>query len=823
MTGRVNIGGVDIDVRADGSLLVADFRRMEDQANRFADRAAGNVKKLKTDGFDPLGRAVGDVRVQLIALASIGALAGLTAQAVKAADAFSGMRSRLSLVVGEGESLLQVEEKLAQLALKNRADLNATVSLYTRLRTSRKDLDDATTTQILDAWSKTLVISGANATEAASATLQFAQAMGSGKLQGAELTAVLENNSRASSLIAEKMGVSIGALKKLGEEGKLTTEVLVDIFANAGALDAEFAKISLTVGAAGTNFETAFTRVVGLLDQSTGASKMLAGWIDTMAQSLIAFGVSLSGPIAEAEAALKNLATAQNAVVADTESLATLHDKLAEAIKTQGTAAQDAARLEIDAVNQRIKANKELIGVYRAQATAKLAQAEGELQAKKRTNGGGLYDGGDPSSLDYLLLDVPLNEKRDTLFSTFGYPAQQIGKQGEIDKRFGNRDARLAAATAQINRDIDANRPLSAGQQALAKFNGEIADVQARLATAKLELKALNEAVAAGSAYTAPGTKPAPKTGGGGVTEKAKELAGYLSDIERLEKSIADIREASDAGAVGGSRAVVAALLEYYGAAQDVYDVLERIQKLNADGILTDADATVARDLILAEDFKNNTPELDMGDDLGPNGETGYDEDPIASKSDDPTRWDGFRESVRQAVSYGLQEGILTGDWGDSFRDILANATSDAFSRAVDTLTDLLFELLSGVDWGSLIGGGSGGGVGDFFSSIFGAKTAKAGGGMVRAGQPLMVGELGPEPFIPSVDGFIMPNRVGATLQGGGNGRASITVGGAQVVINGNLDGVTMGQLENTLNNFAKTLPAAIDARVINRGIKGAY
>lgn len=823
--GRTNIGGVEIDVRADGTLLIADLKRAEAQAIAFANRASGAAKKVKSDGFDPLGRAVGDVRTQMLQLASIGALAGLTSQAIKAADAFTGMRSRLSLVVSEGENLLQVEESLAQLALKNRADLGATVSLYSRLRTARKDLDDATTTQILDAWSKTLVISGANATEAASATLQFAQAMGSGRLQGAELTAVLENNSRASRLIAEGMGVSIGALKKLGEQGDLTTDKLIEIFTNAGALDAEFGKMAMTVGQAGTNFETAFTRLVGLLDQSTGITRTLAGWIDSLANSMIDLAVSFGGPIAEADALIKKTGEAQNQIIDDGETLKQLYIDLAGAIAMGGEEAGDAARLEIDAISQRIRANQELIGVYSSLAEAKMIAAEAELATRKGDPTRELYSDrnfGLPG-LDDRLLNVPLNDKGETIAKTFGLPAQTRGRDGEVNQRFGTRDQRVDAAIEQIRKTDPAK--LSDAQRALLEYYRQTQELEAKAKTTRLEFEALSKAIVEGAKYVPASAKQdgAPKAvAGGDEKEKADKLRKYTTAIEDFNAAIATAAGAK-ADDADKSRAATQALLDYYAVTQDIEDTLMRIQALTAAGLLSPDDAEIVADLARLNEFQNTDFGLET-DDASTSLAPTYDPTLPEGDKDQRDYFEGYAENIRNATSYALSQAMLTGDWGKHFGDVLEGAANDAFSRAVDKLTDALFDALAQIDWGEIFGGGEGG-VGGLLNSVFAAfGGARAGGGDMRGGTAYRVGELGPEMFVPATDGYMIPNKVGSVVGSpGAGGGASVSVGGTSIVINGNADSVTVRDLENVLEHHRRTLPDLIDQRVYNRMMKGAF
>ena len=889
--GRTNIGGVEIDIRADGTLLIADLQRAEAQALAFANRASDGAKRASKDGFDVMGRAVGDVRTQMLALASVGALAGLTTQAIKAADAFTGMRSRLSLVVSESENLLEVEDRLAQVALANRADLGATVSLYARLRTARKDLSDATTTSILDAWSKTLVISGANATEAASATLQFAQAMGSGRLQGAELTAVLENNSRASLLIANSLGVPIGALKDLGAQGDLTTDVLIEIFSNAGALDAEFAKMSLTVGQAGTNLGTAFTRVIGLLDQATGVTSTLAGWIDSLATALLDVATAFGGPVAEAQSAFEKAKTAQNDIITLTSELEGAYANLEVAIRAGGDASISAARADVGALQSRIAASRELLNVERARLSLKLQEARDQLQRDTLPG----------NEIDDLLEKVPIMTgdavprvqlARDGLYRG---PTRNLDGsmnpdyEAALNEKYGTREQRLAGAYRTLDNQssaptrfqrelntyrgrraesertvllleqsqVELNAAISGGTKvdedaiASAALKKKIDDIAASKSTDAEKSKAAaaalrdyavavedtNEVLKQAKGLQDAGLLNAgdaaklkkditPKAPGADDDNKKKKpdvLPTYTTDIEDFNAAITTAARAN-ASNEQKSRAAVKALLDYYNVTLDIEDAFMRIQALTDAGLLLPADRDMIVKLVQETDFQNTDFGLEV-DDASTSLPPSF--DPDAPKEKQETDYfEGFEERVKDATAYALGQAVLTGDWGKHFGDVLEGAANDAFSRSVDKLTDVLFDALASIDWGEIFGGGGGsGGIGDFLNSLFsGFGGSKAGGGDLQAGKAYRVGELGPEMFVPSTDGYMIPSGFGA-VRGSpdGGGVSSVAVAGSTVVINGNADSVTVSQLEDVLAKHRRMLPEIIDARVINRRMKGAY
>ena len=57
--------------------------------------------------------------------------------------------------------------------------------------------------------------------------LQLSQAMGSGALQGDELRSIMERLPAVGQAVAKVMGVTVGEVKQLGADGKITTDILI--------------------------------------------------------------------------------------------------------------------------------------------------------------------------------------------------------------------------------------------------------------------------------------------------------------------------------------------------------------------------------------------------------------------------------------------------------------------------------------------------------------------------------------------------------------------------------------------------------------------
>lgn len=103
-------------------------------------------------------------------------------------------------------------------------------------------------------------------------------------------------------------------------------------------------------------------------------------------------------------------------------------------------------------------------------------------------------------------------------------------------------------------------------------------------------------------------------------------------------------------------------------------------------------------------------------------------------------------DTATSAISSDF-EGLVTGT--QSWNDALVNMES----ALVNAITQLLVigPLMAGLK-GLLPGGGG------FLAGFQGAFSARADGGPVTAGQPYMVGERGPEVFVPATSGTVQAN-----------------------------------------------------------------
>nr|DAX93100.1 MAG TPA: Tail tape measure [Caudoviricetes sp.] len=185
-------------------------------------------------------------------LGKLGAVAGIAgglsfAGLAKASDENSLRNSRLKMVTNDVGGLKQKTFAASQ---QSGADYGQQLDSIAKLKMLTKGLfNDAEAVKFTSTLDKAFKVSGTSAGEASAAMYQLNQAMTSGKLQGDEFRSVMENAPILAQKIAESMGVSMAQLKKLGSEGKITSDVIKKaVLGSADDIEAKYNKMPLTFG-----------------------------------------------------------------------------------------------------------------------------------------------------------------------------------------------------------------------------------------------------------------------------------------------------------------------------------------------------------------------------------------------------------------------------------------------------------------------------------------------------------------------------------------------------------------------------------------------
>ncbi len=266
---------VIIDLSLDIKGLVAEMK--------VAQQAVQRSNKNMSKQFDETTRSIKRTASAVTTLAAtvVGAYGIRAAKAIAhTADTWNLLEGRVKLVSKTYDELIQKQEALFKIAQDSRVGYEQTADLYARIarNTARMNITDKTRLDVTDAISKSLIISGASAESANAALVQLGQGLAAEALRGQELNSVMEQTPRLAQMISDGMGVSIGALRALAEQGKLTSKVVVEAIASQqDAVTEEFLQMPITMAQGYTVLTNELMRFTGELDDQLGLTEAVVG------------------------------------------------------------------------------------------------------------------------------------------------------------------------------------------------------------------------------------------------------------------------------------------------------------------------------------------------------------------------------------------------------------------------------------------------------------------------------------------------------------------------------------------------------------------
>ena len=254
----------------DAARVKQELREVGETGQRSLDRIQG--------GADRASRALDLLDVAVRGVQIAGLAAGLRAVVV-AGDALTQSMGRLNTALGSVERAGEIYDRLYRDSLQTGVAVRESVDAFARFSIAAREIG-ATSDQVatlVGGLQRIAIASGASQQEIASSTQQLAQALASGTLQGDELRSILEGLPTLAQALARELGVSIGELRKLGSEGKLTADTVFPALLRAvERLNGEFERAPLSVGRAFGQLTAAADQFLARLDQAIGLSNALA-------------------------------------------------------------------------------------------------------------------------------------------------------------------------------------------------------------------------------------------------------------------------------------------------------------------------------------------------------------------------------------------------------------------------------------------------------------------------------------------------------------------------------------------------------------------
>lgn len=244
-----------------------DTRRSLDQAQREIEEIVNSTNRANQSQRNYNNEVRSGVSSTNNLLNNIKSIAGayIGIQGIKSlvnlSDNFSNTTARLTMLIDDGGSIEEIQNKVNELQDKIMSSANRARASYTKtadviaqigLNAKKAFNSNDEIIAFTELLNKSFVVSGASAEMQAAGIYQLNQALASGKLQGDEYRSITENASALKNAIEDYM-INVqkaeGSMKDWASEGKLTADVIkASLFNAADEINNKFNSMPMTWG-----------------------------------------------------------------------------------------------------------------------------------------------------------------------------------------------------------------------------------------------------------------------------------------------------------------------------------------------------------------------------------------------------------------------------------------------------------------------------------------------------------------------------------------------------------------------------------------------
>lgn len=295
---------VIIRFEADMLALRRDMAKLTKEAKRTSDNASAS--------FSSISKSIVGLT------ASVSGLVLAMNDFLKTTDELKLVNSRLKLATSSTDEFAKAQKELYKIAQDSRQEFGATADLYSRMSRATKDLgiSQSELFKVTETVNKALQVSGATTQEAQSAITQLGQGLASGVLRGEEFNSIMENGNRIAQAMATSLGVNLGQLRAMAQEGKLTSEVVINALTEqAETVNTEFEKMAVTSSQSWMVLRNSIQQVEGDIEMVLGANDALSEMVLDLSKQLEANSGNISQFINNFALEVKAVAEAFTAAV----------------------------------------------------------------------------------------------------------------------------------------------------------------------------------------------------------------------------------------------------------------------------------------------------------------------------------------------------------------------------------------------------------------------------------------------------------------------------------------------------------------------------
>ena len=261
-------------VTAGAQSAINNLRRSLSSVQNTAQTTGAAVGRM-SKSFSALKGIIAAVATGMLA----GKLVSYGKELVGVADQYAQLDAKIKLATKTDKEAAAVKKQLYEVSQQTGTAYRANADAFAKLGMTMKEMgaDGRETVQIVEMINKSLAVNGSDAASAASFQLQFAQAMGSGVLQGDEFRAMLESNGYFAQLLAKQLGTNVAGLRQMSSQGKLTTDVLRNAFPGmAEEINKAFASLPLTTDRALTAIRNTWESIIDESNKASGSTGKIA-------------------------------------------------------------------------------------------------------------------------------------------------------------------------------------------------------------------------------------------------------------------------------------------------------------------------------------------------------------------------------------------------------------------------------------------------------------------------------------------------------------------------------------------------------------------
>lgn len=226
----------------------------------IVDRASAPLREI-TDRFGQTERAMSRVNNEMDRFSRLGSVVGrllgaiggiaLVRGAIALSDELALTEARLNNVNDGLQTTAELQDMIYNAAQRSRGSYQDMAQMVASLKAQTGDTFSSVreAAGFAELLTKQFKIAGTDATGISSTMYNLTQALSTGVLRGNDLNIVMSNAPQIAQRIADYMGVSVGEIKKMGAEGKITADIVKNAMLSAAEdINEQFESMPMTFG-----------------------------------------------------------------------------------------------------------------------------------------------------------------------------------------------------------------------------------------------------------------------------------------------------------------------------------------------------------------------------------------------------------------------------------------------------------------------------------------------------------------------------------------------------------------------------------------------